>query len=100
MDSAQAGWLAGLHDTRTLSLLHLAAQRTWTLASIAQQAGASRTVLSERFARFVATPPMHYLTQWRMQRAIGLLAEPGAKKIAAVADAVGYGSEAAFSRAL
>jgi AraC-like DNA-binding protein len=56
-------------------------------------------VLAERFTRFVGQPPMHYLTQWRMQRAIRLLAEPGAKKIAAVAEAVGYESEAAFSRA-
>jgi AraC-like DNA-binding protein len=56
-------------------------------------------VLAERFTRFVGQPPMHYLTQWRMQRAIGLLAEPGAKKVAAVAEAVGYESEAAFSRA-
>ena len=102
MADAQTGWLAGLHDplvARTLSLLHGAPQRNWTLASLAEQAGTSRTVLAERFARFVGQPPMHYLTQWRMQRAIRLLAEPGARKVAAVADAVGYGSEAAFSRA-
>ena len=99
---AQTGWLAGLHDplvARTLSLLHGAPQRKWTLASLAEQAGSSRPVLAERFARFVGQPPMHYLTQWRMQRAIGLLAKPGAKKVAAVAESVGYGSEAAFSRA-
>ena len=42
---------------------------------------------------------MQYLTQWRMQLASRLLAEPGARKVAAVAEAVGYESEAAFSRA-
>ena len=42
---------------------------------------------------------MHYLTQWRMQLATRLLAEPGTRKVAAVAQAVGYESEAAFSRA-
>lgn len=102
MAEAQTGWLAGLHDplvARTLSLLHGAPQRPWTLGELAAQTGTSRTVLAERFVRYVGQPPMHYLTQWRMQRAIGLLAGPGAKKIAAVAEAVGYESEAAFSRA-
>lgn len=99
---AQSGWLAGLHDplvARALSLLHAEPHRPWTLAALANEAGSSRSVLAERFARFVGQPPMHYLTQWRMQRAIRLLAEPGARKVAAVAQAVGYGSEAAFSRA-
>jgi AraC-like DNA-binding protein len=102
MPGAQTGWLAGLHDplvARALSLLHGAPQRPWTLAALAEQTGSSRSVLAERFARFVGQPPMHYLTQWRMQSAIRLLAEPGARKVAAVAEAVGYESEAAFSRA-
>ena len=42
---------------------------------------------------------MQYLMQWRMQRATRLLAAPGARNVAAVAEAVGYESEAAFSRA-
>lgn len=42
---------------------------------------------------------MQYLAQWRMQLATRLLAGPGASKVAAVAEAVGYASEAAFSRA-
>ena len=102
MAGARTGWLAGLHDplvARTLSLLHGAPQRPWTLAALAEQTGSSRSVLAERFTRFVGQPPMHYLTQWRMQRAIRLLAEPGARKVATVAEAVGYESEAAFSRA-
>jgi AraC-like DNA-binding protein len=99
---AQSGWLAGLHDplvARTLSLLHAAPARRWTLAELAAQAGTSRSVLAERFAHFVGQAPMQYLTQWRMQLATRLLAEPGARKLTAVAEAVGYKSEAAFSRA-
>jgi AraC-like DNA-binding protein len=42
---------------------------------------------------------MQYLAQWRMQLATLLLAAPGTRKVAAVAEAVGYQSEAAFSRA-
>jgi AraC-like DNA-binding protein len=45
----------------------------------------------------VGQPPMQYLALWRMQLASRLLAEGG--HVAAVADAVGYDSEAAFSRA-
>lgn len=102
MADTQSGWLAGLHDplvARTLSLLHGAPSRRWTLEGLASQAGTSRSVLAERFAHFVGQPPMQYLTQWRMQLATRLLAEPGARKLAAVAEAVGYESEAAFSRA-
>ena len=102
MSDAPSGWLAGLHDplvARTLSLLHATPARRWTLDGLAAQAGTSRSVLAERFAHFVGRPPMQYLTQWRMQLATRLLAEPGPRKVAAVAEAVGYESEAAFSRA-
>lgn len=66
--------------------------------ALAAQAGTSRTVLAERFAHFIGQPPAQYLMQWRMQLAARMLAEPGAK-VAAVAHAVGYESEATFSRA-
>jgi AraC-like DNA-binding protein len=45
----------------------------------------------------VGHPPMQYLTLWRMQLASRLLSDGG--QVAQVADAVGYESEAAFSRA-
>jgi AraC-like DNA-binding protein len=101
VSTAGNGWLAGLHDpivARALALLHSAPSRRWTLESLAHEAGCSRSVLAERFAQFVAQPPMQYLTQWRMQLASGLLSTPQAK-VAAVAHTVGYESEAAFSRA-
>jgi AraC-like DNA-binding protein len=60
--------------------------------------GASRSTLAERFAHFVGLPPMQYLTRWRIQRAARRLAEDR-EKVSAVAHAVGYASEAAFSRA-
>jgi AraC-like DNA-binding protein len=41
---------------------------------------------------------MQYLARWRMQVASGLLAG-SSEGLAAIADAVGYGSEAAFNRA-
>ncbi|AMO22470.1 AraC family transcriptional regulator [Ramlibacter solisilvae] len=101
MAATQAGWLAGLGEpmvARALTLLHGAPARHWTLAELATQAGASRSVLAERFVQFVGQPPMQYLIQWRMQLATRMLAEPGAK-VSGVAAALGYQSESAFSRA-
>ena len=101
MPAAQNGWLAGLNDplvARSLTLLHTAPAQHWTLEALAARCGASRSVLAERFALLIGQPPMQYLTQWRMQLATRLLAEPGAK-VVSVAAAAGYQSEAAFSRA-
>ncbi len=97
----QGGWFAALRDgivARALACLHEAPERAWTLDRLAAECGTSRSVLAERFARFIGQPPLHYLAAWRMQRAARLLADPGAK-VKTVAGAVGYDSEAAFSRA-
>ncbi len=97
----QAGWLAGLRDpvvSRALGRLHERPAHPWTLAELAREGGASRTVLVERFARLVGMPPMQYLAQWRLQLAAEQLVR-GSAKVAAVGAGVGYESEAAFSRA-
>lgn len=99
--ATEASWLAGLNDplvARALAQLHGAPARRWTLEELAVRSGTSRSALAERFAHLVGQPPMHYLTQWRLQLASRLLDEPLAK-VGAVAAAVGYESEAAFSRA-
>jgi AraC-like DNA-binding protein len=68
------------------------------LEELAREVGLSRSSLAERFLHFVGQLPMHYLTQWRIQIAAGLLSE-GAESVAAIAEDVGYESKAAFSRA-
>jgi AraC-like DNA-binding protein len=100
LPAEQSGWLAGLRDPligRALSLLHSGPARDWTIEELAREVGASRSVLAERFTAMVGLPPMQYLASWRMQIASGLL--NGGGNIASVAAEVGYGSEAAFSRA-
>jgi AraC-like DNA-binding protein len=97
----RSGWLAGLRDPhigRALTLLHGQVARDWTLPKLGREVGLSRSTLAERFNALVGQPPMQYLAQWRMQVAAGLLAN-GGSKVAAVAQQVGYDSEAAFSRA-
>jgi len=95
------GWLAGLSDPgvgRALTLLHAAPAQDWTLASLARAAGVSRTVLAERFSKFVGMPPITYLANWRMQRAATMISE-GTALLSDIAAQLGYASEAAFSRA-
>jgi AraC-like DNA-binding protein len=101
LSEEKVGRLAGLRNplvARTLVLLHDAPAQSWTLDALAAQAGTSRSVLAERFVHFIGQPPMRYLRQLRMQLASRLLVEDGAK-VVAVAAAVGFESEAAFSRA-
>jgi AraC-like DNA-binding protein len=95
------GWLSALRDPlvgRAITLLHAQPARSWTLDELAAESGASRSGLTSRFAHLMGYPPIQYLTRWRMQLAAKRLNERGTK-IAAVAQEVGYESEAAFSRA-
>jgi AraC-like DNA-binding protein len=82
---------------RALAALHEEPKEAWTVEGLARLVGVSRSVLAERFTEVVGQPPMQYLALWRMQLASRLLLDGGA--VAAVASAVGYESEAAFSRA-
>jgi AraC-like DNA-binding protein len=95
------GWLAGLRDDRignVLGMLHHRPEHPWSLDELAREAGMSRSSLAESFAHLVGIPPMQYLAQWRMQLTATLLSTT-ALSIAEIADRVGYGSEAALSRA-
>jgi AraC-like DNA-binding protein len=97
----EAGWLAGLRDqhvARALALLHREVARSWTADELGREVGLSRSALAERFARLIGVAPMHYLANWRMQRAAQEL-RSGDSSLIQVANSVGYGSEAAFSRA-
>jgi AraC-like DNA-binding protein len=96
----ETGWLAGLRDPvvgQALGAIHAEPAADWTVESLGRVAGVSRSVFAERFTAVVGQPPMQYVTLWRTQLASRLLAEGG--QVAAVAAAVGYDSEAAFSRA-
>ena len=97
----QTGWLAGLRDPyvgRALALLHRDITRRWTVDDLGREVGLSRSALADRFIRLIGVPPMHYLTNWRMQVATQKLRNTNAS-LAQVAEKVGYDSEAAFSRA-
>jgi AraC family transcriptional regulator, alkane utilization regulator len=95
------GWLAALNDPvvgRALRLVHAKPARKWTAEILAREAGSSRTVLAERFKALLGQPPIEYVTAWRIQLAAERLRN-GRDAVAAIADDVGYESEAAFARA-
>lgn len=95
------GWLAGLRDRhvgRALALMHERPAQQWTMDDLGREIGLSRSALHQRFVQLIGQPPMHYLANWRMQTAAGLLRNSNAT-VATIALEVGYDSEAAFARA-
>lgn len=101
LPAERRGWLAGLRDPqigRALALLHARPTDSWTAEALALEVGMSRSVFADRFTTLVGQPPMQYLTLWRMHVAAQQLRE-GRGNVAQIGFAVGYESEAAFSRA-
>jgi transcriptional regulator GlxA family with amidase domain len=95
------GWLAALRDRfvgRALALLHAAPDEPWTVEELGRRVGLSRSTLHERFAKLIGQAPMQYLAQWRIQAGATLLRDT-TFTVAAVAQQVGYESEASFARA-
>lgn len=92
--------LSGFRDAkiaRVLQAMHKAPATNWTVQSLAHLAGLSRTAFAARFLRLMGMTPMAYVTYWRMQIAADQLRSTNAP-IIQIAEAVGYGSEAAFGR--
>ncbi|BAN26480.1 AraC family transcriptional regulator [Caballeronia insecticola] len=95
------GWLAGVGDRfvgKALALLHAQPAFAWTVDELARRVGLSRSALAQRFTQLLGHAPMQYLARWRLQVAAQDLLS-GPRPIAAVAEGVGYESEAAFNRA-
>lgn len=97
----RTGWLAAARDAavgRALGAIHREPAHAWTVATLAQRAGVSRTVFAERFTRLLGEPPLTYVSRCRMQLGARLL-ETTDDTVLQVALSAGYESEAAFNRA-
>ncbi len=81
-----------------LRLLHAEPAAPWTVSSLADRVGVSRSTLAKRFNDLVGEPPLTYLTGWRMTLAVDLLVEQEAT-IGEVGRAVGYQDPFTFSAA-
>ncbi|MFC1672868.1 AraC family transcriptional regulator [Pseudomonadota bacterium] len=98
---AAQGWLAALRDDqigRALALMHRTPEHDWSVASLSNEVGMSRSAFAARFTSMVGSSPVRYLTEWRMQVARLRLLESAAP-LSQISDELGYKSEAAFCRA-
>ena len=96
----QTGWLAGARDPVVGGALAPLHRKPASLepGELAAEAGVSRSVLAERFSRFLGEPPLTYLARWRLQLAARML-QTTRETVLQVAPRSATNSEAAFNRA-
>lgn len=95
------GWIDALRDPRlgrVITALHRDPGRNWTVAELAAEMGASRSVFAERFLEVTGVTPVRYVTELRMRLAAQWIGRERLP-IETAAHRLGYGSQAAFSRA-
>ncbi len=96
----RAGMLAGLaHRQLRLAIIamHEQPQKDWSLEELARVSGMSRSAFASGFRDTVGVTPGAYLQRWRVGLAQKALLQ--GKSLKHIAMDVGYGSEAALSRA-
>jgi AraC-like DNA-binding protein len=99
--SAGRGWLSALSDkymSVAIASIHNDPGYPWTLQSLAEHVGMSRSVFALRFRETVGATPMEYLTRWRMLLAADRL-KNSSDGLSAIAQSLGYDSESAFGKA-
>jgi AraC-like DNA-binding protein len=98
---AGPGWLSALSDKHmslAITSMHSDPGHPWSLQSLAEKVGLSRSVFALRFRKTVGVTPMEYLTRWRMTLAADRL-KSSSDGLSAIAQSLGYESESAFGKA-
>lgn len=93
-------WIGALADPRlsaVLNHIHAEPSRKWTVKTLAEIAGMSRTSFAETFRASVGRAPIDYVSHWRMEIGEDLIRH--GKSIAEVAETLGYTSQSAFGAA-
>ncbi|MGD0050928.1 MAG: AraC family transcriptional regulator [Vulcanimicrobiaceae bacterium] len=99
--TASSGWLGALRDRQigpALALLHEHPERTWTVESLADELGISRSAFAARFAQLVGEPPLRYLSRVRLNAVASRLSSSD-EKMSAIATSLGYESVSGFNKA-
>ena len=94
------GWLRAIFDPQmgtALSAIHGRVNTPWTVESMAEAAGMSRSAFAARFKELLGQTPLEYVTEWRMQKAMQQLQQRD-RKLIDVFRSVGYESDAALMR--
>jgi AraC-like DNA-binding protein len=100
-EACKSGLLHAIFDPQVgvaIECTHERVDEPWTVGSLAAACGMSRSGFALKFKQLVGETPLEYLTNWRMQKATALLRKSD-RKLIEVARAVGYDSDAAFSKA-
>lgn len=100
-NTGDAGWSQAFHDAPVrvaIQQMHDNCAHAWTVATLAREAGVSRSALAARFRAAMGTTPLAYLRTVRLQRAMRLLAEEG-QTLEQIARMVGYHDAFGFSKA-
>jgi len=95
------GWFFALADKQmnsAIAAMHDQPGYPWTLQSLAQSVGMSRSAFAQRFKQTVGSTPMEYLTRWRMLLAADRLKRTS-DSVSSIALSLAYDSESAFSKA-
>ena len=93
------GWYRAQGDPvvgTALRLIHEDPAHPWTVAELADAAGASRANLSRKFTGIIGEPPIAYLTGWRLTLAADLL-HGTTDTVESIARRVGYANAFALS---
>lgn len=83
---------------KSLALIHDDPAAKWSVETLANHVGMSRSRFAERFNTLLGTGPMSYVSDWRLQKALSLLDETQLD-VKQIAHQVGYQSKASFTRA-
>lgn len=97
----QIPFLSAFSDPRinqVLSAIHRQPANDWSVEKLGQIANMSRSSFSNRFSQLAQMTPLQYVIFVRLQRASRMLLETSTSLIA-IAEHIGYQSEAAFSQA-
>jgi AraC-like DNA-binding protein len=94
-------WVGALRHPQigmAITHIHRRPENAWTVASLASQAGMSRSAFAAKFRQLVGEPPLRYVARWRAHKATWYL-RTSDEKLSEIAQRVGYESEIALSRA-
>lgn len=94
------GYIAALQDQRiskALTVFHKQPAISWSVQSLSEEAGMSRSSFADKFKQMVSMSPMEYVTGWRMQYAYDALTSDN-KSVMQIAEDCGYQSEPAFRK--
>ena len=101
LPEATDNWLKAMKDpflTKALAAMHDAPSQNWTILTLAEVAGMSRSSFAQRFKDTVGMPPLTYLIDYRLRLAARYL-RLQQNSISRISELVGYASDSTFSQA-